>query len=272
MKLGQIQKLKVISKKDHGIYLGDENERVLLPAKQVPEGTKIGDELSVFCYRDSDDRLICTTKLPLITVGEVARLKVLQKTKIGTFLDMGLERDLFLPYKEHTTVLKEGQEVVVAMYVDKSDRLAATMKIYPYLNTDSFYKKDDEVKGYVYEKIDSFGCYVAVDDSYSAMIPRQDCKGIEVGQDITARVVEVREDGKLTLNPRKKAYLQMEDDMVTVLKVLEEYSGILPYNDKASAAVIENDFHMSKNAFKRAVGHLYKNGKIEITDQNIKIL
>lgn len=272
IELGKIQKLKVVKTTDFGVYLGTEQEKVLLPKKQVPEETKLGSEIEVFVYRDSSDRLICTTSDPFITVGEVKKLRAKETTKIGTFLDMGLERDLLLPYKEHTARVSDGEEVLVAMYIDKSSRLAATMKVYPYLASDSPYEKEDVVHGTVYEIIERFGAFVAVDDCYSGLIPMQDAYGIKVGQEITARVTQVRDDGKLSLDPRKKAYMQMEDDGEKILKVIEEYAGVLPYSDKATPEIIKRDFNMSKNAFKRAVGHLYKEGKVEIFEKCIRIV
>ena len=151
IELGKVQKLKVVKLTDFGVYLGDEKERILLPKKQVPENTAIGSELTVFVYRDSEDRLISTTNMPKFTLGEVARLKVNDVTKIGAFLDWGLEKDLFLSFKEMTTRVEPGKEYLVALYIDKSSRLAATMKVYPYLKLAGDYEVDDVVEGIIYE-------------------------------------------------------------------------------------------------------------------------
>ena len=273
MELGKIQRLKVVKLADFGVYLGtDETEKVLLPKKQVPEGTVIGSELSVFVYRDSEDRLICTTNIPKLTLGEVALLKVTDVTRIGAFLDWGLEKDLFLSFKEMTTKVERGKEYVVALYIDKSNRLAATMKVYPYLKLAGDYEVDDEVTGTIYEIHPDFGAYVAVDNEYQAMIQKKEVRAnMKVGDVISARVTNVREDGKLNISPNKKAYMQMDDDSLVIIEVIKEYDGVLPYNDKASPDIIERDFHMSKAAFKRAVGRLYKNRQIEITDKSIRL-
>lgn len=273
IELGKVQKLKVVKLTDFGVYLGDEKERILLPKKQVPENTAIGSELTVFVYRDSEDRLISTTNMPKFTLGEVARLKVNDVTKIGAFLDWGLEKDLFLSFKEMTTRVEPGKEYLVALYIDKSSRLAATMKVYPYLKLAGDYEVDDVVEGIIYEIHPDFGAYIAVDDQYQGMIQKKEVHAnMKVGDVVSTRVVTVRDDGKLNLSPNKKAYLQMDEDSEKIISVIMEYEGVLPYNDKVSPEIIERDFHMSKAAFKRAVGRLYKARKIEITDKSIRIL
>ncbi len=138
---------------------------------------KAGDKLEVFIYKDSQDRLIATTNEPLLMVGQAGLLKVKQVTRIGAFLDWGLEKDLLLPYHEQTTRIFEGQECLVAVYVDKSSRLCATMKVYPYLSKETPYKEGDQVKGRVYQISENFGVFVAVDNKYSALIPAREAKG-----------------------------------------------------------------------------------------------
>ena len=277
IELGKKQKLLVVKTVDFGIYLGEDrnapqNERVLLPSKQVPEGTKAGDEIEVFIYKDSQDRLIATTREPMLQVGQTAVLKVKQVTRIGAFLDWGLEKDLLLPFKEQTAKVKKGDEVLVALYVDKSGRLCATMKVYEKLRTDSPYKKDDHVEGIIYETSDNFGVFVAVDNCYSALIPKREAFGrLKVGDRVSARVLKVREDGKLDLSVREKAFLQMDEDAALIMKRMEEYGGKLPFNDKADPELIKQEFGLSKNAFKRAVGRLLKEGRIKISEKNIEM-
>ena len=277
MKLGEKQRLLVIKRVEFGIYLAeheDDETRVLLPAKQVPENTRVGDELEVFLYKDSKDRLIATTNEPYLMLGQTAVLKVLEVGKIGAFLDWGLEKDLFLPFKEMTAKVQPEDEILVTLYIDKSRRLCATMKgIYDLLEKDSPYEKVMNVSGRVYEFSDNFGTFVAVDDKYSAMIPAfEDCSHLRIGDVIEARITNVKPDGKLDLTLREKAYLQMDADAQKVLEVIDEYAGVLPFNDKASPEVIKREIQMSKNSFKRAVGHLYKERKIEITEKSIRKL
>ena len=274
IEVGKKQKLQVVKRVEFGVYLapeGNPEERVLLPAKQVPAGCSAGDELEVFVYRDSKDRLISTTAQPALCVGEVAQLTVAQTGKVGAFLSWGLEKDLFLPFREQTRPVKVGDSFPVALYVDKSGRLCATMKLYHYLRTDSPYKKDDRVTGYLYEISRQFGAFVAVDDRYSALIPPREMYGqLKAGERIEARVAAVHEDGKLDLSVRDKAYLMIGRDAERVMEAVEREGGELPFNDKAAPELIREKMQMSKNEFKRAVGHLLKEGRVEITQKGIR--
>ena len=233
IELGKMQTLTVLRIKDFGVYLGHEGEKesVLLPRKQVPQGTKEGDEIEVFVYKDSMDRIISTTRRPLLVMDEMAVLTVKEKTRIGAFLDWGLEKDLLLPFKEQTVPVRRGEHCLVALYLDKSKRLCATMKVYERLHSDSPYQKGDQVN---------------------------------------ARVTEVRSDGKLNLAVRDKAYLQMDTDSETILNAMESFGGYLPFGEKAEPDKIKRELKMSKNAFKRALGHLLKEGKIEIGENRIE--
>lgn len=274
IQLGEIQTLQIVKKVEFGVYLGDginREERVLLPKKQVPAGSQIGDEIEVFIYRDSKDRLIATTNMPKLTLHSVAKVKVAQVGKIGAFLDWGLEKELLLPFKEQTKRVSAREECLVALYIDKSGRLCATMNVYPYLDTDSPYHKDDKVTGTVYEISRNFGAFVAVDDRYSGLIAQKELYGnIQISDVVTARVTGVKEDGKLDLSIREKAYLQIEQDAEKVLSIIDSFDGALPFNDKASPEVIKRETQMSKNEFKRAVGHLLKNRRIVITEKAIR--
>ncbi len=275
LRLGEKQILTVVKLVDFGVYLSDSQssqDRVLLPKKQVPEGCKLHDQIEVFLYKDSKDRLIATTNTPALTLGQFAVLKVSQTGKIGAFLDWGLEKDLFLPYKEQLARVKEGDEVLVTLYIDKSSRLCASMRgIYHLLDTDAPYNKDDIVTGRVYEFSDNFGAFVAVDDRYSALIPsHEDHTKLHIGQIIEAKVTNVKPDGKLDLTLRDKAYLQMDKDAERVLAIIDEFAGVLPFTDKASPEIIMRETQLSKAAFKRAVGRLYKERKIVILENGIR--
>lgn len=274
MKLGELQTLTVAKKVDFGVYLFDGNtdERVLLPAKQVPEGTKPGDKLEVFLYKDSEDRLIATVNKPILTVGGFAPLKVKDFGKIGAFLDWGLEKDLFLPYKEMVGHIEVGDEILVRMYIDKSERLCASMKgIYHVLETGAPYEKGETVTGRVYEFSDNFGTFVAVDDKYSARIPKyEDTKNLKIGQVIEAKISDIKPDGKIDLTVREAAYIQMDEDAEALMQLIEEYGGVLPFTEKATPEVIKRETGLSKNAFKRALGRLYKERRVLITDTGIR--
>ncbi|MCI2131487.1 MAG: S1-like domain-containing RNA-binding protein [Eubacterium sp.] len=276
LKIGCIQNLEIVKMLDFGAYLaenaGESRENtVLLPAKQVPEGAEIGTRLDVFLYRDSEDRLIATTRKPVMEVGGVALLAVKETSRIGAFLDWGLEKDLLLPFHEQTARVKAGDQVLAALYVDKSGRLCATMKLYPYLRTDSPYLPGAVLEARVYEISENFGVFLAVEDTYSAMIPRQEAQGnYKPGQVIRVRVTKVREDGKLTVSAREKSYLQMDTDAEQIFRELEQAGGEFPFDDKASPEQIREKFGISKAAFKRAVGHLLKEGKIVLLDGCIR--
>lgn len=268
--LGKKQVLTIVKQVEFGVYLGTEKEKVLLPKKQVPEGAEPGDPVEVFLYKDSQDRLIATTNTPLLTLGELAVLEVAETGKYGAFLKWGLEKDLFLPFKEQTSRVKKGDKCLVTLYVDKSQRLCATMRVYELLRKDSEYKKDDIVTGIVYETSQQFGAFVAVDNQFSALIPRRElfCE-IPVGTIVHARVTSVKEDGKLDLSLREKAFVQMDADAEMIYEKMKSQNGMIPFTDKADPEMIKREFGMSKAAFKRAVGRLLKAGKIEIGEQKI---
>ena len=275
LRIGEIQELKIVKKVNFGLYLAQEedpDQRVLLPKKEVTDEMKLGDHVNAFIYLDSEDRPIATLRTPVLTMGKVALLKVKDVTKIGAFLDWGLEKDLFLPFHEQTRRVLPGDEILAALYKDKSSRLCATMKIYHYLGTRSPYQVGDEVRGMVYEISGNFGTFVAVDDKYSALIPRREGEtGLHPGDRIRARVTMVKEDGKLDISIRDKAYLQMDEDADFVYATIEEYEGVLPFDDRVSPEIIRREFGLSKNAFKRAVGRLMKEGRVEIKDGRIRI-
>lgn len=266
--LGRVQRLYVSKQTKNGIYLSSYEYpelNVLLPNNQVPEGIEKGDILSVFLYKDSEDRLIATTTVPYLVLGGFARLTVTDVTNIGAFLDWGLAKDLFLPFKEQTHRVKKGEEVLAALYIDKSGRLCATMHVYEYLSTGGDFRAGDHVDGMVYEILDSYGAFVAVEDKYSALIPHNEMnREIHVGDSVRARIKEIREDGKLTLSLQENLPVQMGMDAELIWDRLKAAGGFLPFHDKTSPEILKREFKMSKNAFKRAVGRLLKEKKIDI--------
>lgn len=274
LNLGTVQTLTILKRTDFGVYLydpsGSKEERVLLPKKEVPDDVDIGDDLPVFLYKDSSDRLIATMSEPKLTIGKTALLTVKEESAIGLFLDWGLVKDLLLPFKEQTYRAKKDDEVLVSLYVDKSSRLCATMKVYPFLKKQSPYQKDDYVDGLAYEFSEQFGTFVAVDNCYSALIPKQmQSTRIPLGSRIHARVAAIRPDGKLTLTLQEKAYLQMDKDSALIYEKLIKAGGFLPYHDKTDPEVIKRVFGLSKNAYKRAIGRLMKEKKILIEKDGI---
>lgn len=277
IQLGKTQELIVVKTTDFGVYLntptGNESEKILLPKSQVPKGTQLKDALDVFVYKDSEDRPIATMLEPDLQLNEVARLKVKEVTPIGAFLEWGLPKDLFLPFKEQLYTVKAEDAVLVTLYLDKSERLCASMHVYNNLANDSSYQKDDEVYGRVYELSENFGVFIAVDDKYSALIPKKDVfEAYRINQPVYARVAGVLEDGRLTLSVRKKIPEQMQEDAEYILNCLVDACGFLPFHDKSDAQAIKETFHMSKNAYKRAIGNLMKEKKITIESDGIRLL
>ncbi len=271
MELGKRQTLRVLRIKDFGVYLGEDGaksdqEAVLLPKKQVPDGTKVGDTLEVFIYKDSDDRMISTTKQTKIQVGELARLEVKQITGIGAFVDIGLERDVLIPFKEMGAQLAVGDHVLVCLYVDRSRRLAATTKVYRHLEIPKGFKVNDEVDGTVYA-VNEFGTMVAVENKYFGLIGKQEQTNLKPGDIVHARVIKVRDDGKINLSMKKniRDQIQMDADLVWS-KIGEEGLGFSENSDKE---LILRKLGLSKSAFKRALGNLLKKDLIVITEENV---
>lgn len=276
IELGKIQELEVVRKTEIGMYLNSKSDKIgpdiLLPIKQVPQDVQTGDEIEVFIYRDSEDRLIATTKKPKIVLGELGVLKVVETNRIGAFLDWGLEKDLFLPFKEQIGKVEKGREYLVGLYVDKSDRLCATMKTNKILTSKSPYKVNDKVQGIIYRINKDMGAFVAVDNKYDSMIPKHEVySSHRIGDKIEARVTKVREDGKLDLSIREKANVQTDEDVIQILTKMIKNGGILNLNDDSSPEEIKKQLNMSKGAFKRAVGRLLKEKKIQIIEKGIKL-
>ena len=278
IKLGEMQELEVAKIVNTGAYLQSEDkekteDRVLLPIKQVPAGTKVGDKINVFIYRDSDDKIIATVKKPKITLGEIATLKVVEMSRIGAFLNWGLEKDLFLPFKEQIGDIRLNGEYMVGLYIDKSDRLCATMNLFKVLRTDSPYKVNDIVKGTVFSLKRGLGAMVAVDNKYLGLIHEGEIiKPLHPGQSVEVRVSNIKEDGKLDLSLKDAPRLQIDKDGERILKALIRNKGSLPLNDDSSPEEIKKILGMSKSSFKKAAGRLMKRSLIIMTKNGIEML
>lgn len=252
---------------------GNWKDNILLPIKQQPTNAIIGDYLDVFIYRDSEERLIATTRETLAEVGDLAYLKVTAQTKIGAFLDIGLERGLFLPFREQKFPLELNRSYLVYAYLDKTGRISCTTDIYKYLTSDSPYRKNDKVNGTVYSVKPDTGAFVAVDNKYMGLIPKSEYfSNIKEGDIVSARVIRVREDRKLDLSPRELSFRQMDNDAEILIKTMENEQGYLELNEKSDPEDIERKFQMSKAAFKRAIGKLLKTKKIIKTESGYKII
>lgn len=267
------QKLSALKRMEQGLYLGTDNDKVLLPNKEIPEGTEIGDELDVFIYLDSKDRYTATLKHPNIELGKMAILEVTDVTKIGAFLDWGLDKELLLPYKEQTQKVAKGDKVPVVLYIDRTGRPAATMHVYNYLEAGGDYVKDSAVWGTVIQINEDLGIFLAIDNKYFGMIPIREFAGeVKLGDVIHGRVSSVRPDGKYMVNTNQKSYIQIDDDAEKILQCLKDAGGELPYGDKSDSEEVKRAFSMSKNAFKKAIGRLYKNKMIDLKPNNIRLI
>lgn len=275
IKLGEKQILKVKRKVEIGVYLAsdDEGEVVLLPNSQYSVELDKDDEVKVFVYKDSEDRIIATTREPKIKLGEIRSLKVAEETKIGAFLEWGLDKDLLLPFKEQRGSVKKGEYVLVKMYIDKTERLTATMKIYNHLESENPYEENDRVKGVVYDVRKDFGALVAVDQKYHGLIYASELfQELKVGSEIECRVLKKKKDGKLDLSLRKKAYRHIDSDAKKILDILKSSGGYIELGDKSSPEDIKRMLNMSKNSFKKGVGKLFKERMIVIDDYSIKLV
>lgn len=278
IKLGEIQELELVKKVDFGVYLKNpddvkEEDKVLLPLKQVPENAKIGDKLKVFVYRDSNDRVIATVKRPKIVMNEITYLKVVQLTKIGAFLNWGLEKDLFLPFKEQVGEIKLNGEYLVGLYIDKSDRLCATMNLFKVLRTDSPYKVNDMVKGTVFSLKRGLGAMVAVEGKYLGLIHEGEIlKPLHAGEIVEVRVSHVKEDGKLDLSLKDAPRLQIDKDGEKILSAIVKNKGMLPLNDNSNPEDIKEKLGLSKSSFKKAAGRLMKRNVIEMTREGMRLV
>ncbi|MEL1136499.1 S1-like domain-containing RNA-binding protein [Desulfitobacterium sp. THU1] len=276
IQVGKINQLKVANLASFGAYLdaetGNRQDNVLLPGNECPDNVQEGDLFEVFVYHDSENRLIATRQKPLALVGEIAYLKVTAKTKFGAYLDFGIERGLFLPFREQKHPLEIDHSYLVYLYLDKSGRISATTDIYSLLRSDSPYQKNDNVMGTVYQINPEIGVFVAVDNQYMGLIPRsENYSDLRWGDRVQTRVIRVREDGKLDLSPRNLSHQQMNVDAELLINALNAHGGVLPLNEKSDPDEIEKTFHMSKAAFKRAVGVLLKNGRIKKSGDELRL-
>lgn len=275
IELGVVQKLKIKRFTSVGAFLNTDESKdddILLPKSQVPEDLKEGDEIEVMVYKDSKDRVIATTNRSKLEVGEMGHLTLVSQTKIGSFLDWGLEKDLFLPFAETVGSVEEGKSYLVGVYLDKSDRLCATMKVKDLLRTDPPYEVDERVEGTIYSINRDIGAFVAVDDKYDGLIPNKEFIGAyEVGDLVQVRITNIKEDGKLDLSLKDKGYVQMDIDGETILDKLKKNKGYIALNDNSSPDEIRKELKMSKSGFKRAVGRLLKGDMIEFYNDGIKI-
>lgn len=274
--LGKYNRLTVVKEVDFGIYLdGGEDLEILMPCKYVPEGTKVGDELRCFVYQDSEARLIATTERPYATVGEFASLKINSVNAVGAFADWGTSKELLIPHREQNVKMEEGHRYIVYIYIDTlSGRIVGTAKVDKYLdNVPPQYQENEEVDALVW-KPTPLGYKVIINNKHTGLIYKnQIFQPVHVGEHLRAWVKGIREDDKIDLMLQPMGYRNVIDSVeAMILKGLHNNDGFLPLTDKTDPEVIADKLQCSKKNFKKAVGALYKKGRIKIEDEGIRLL
>jgi predicted RNA-binding protein (virulence factor B family) len=273
--VGEFQKLEVIKLLDFGLYLSAGKEEILLPVKQIPEGTQVGDMLDVFIYRDSEDRLIATTNKPLATANSFACLRVTDTSTHGVFLDWGLEKDLFMPFSEQNKKLAPGRSYLVWVYLDEeTNRLLCSARLEKFLSKDlpNDLPENQEVNLIVWE-FTELGVKVVINGRYSGVLYHNEIfSPIHVGDRLTGYIKKIREDGKIDVSLRKKGYAEVQDAKEELLNYIISNKGYLPLTDNSTPEEIYERVHMSKKTFKKAVGGLLKEGLITLTKEGIYYL
>lgn len=274
IKLGRFNQLVVVKEVDFGLYLdGGEMGEILLPARYVPEGTRPGDMLNVFIYLDNEERLVATTQIPLVQVGEFACLEVAWVNRFGAFLNWGLMKDLFVPFSEQKSKMQVGGHYVVHVHIDEdSYRIVGSAKVERYLSKEiPPYEEGDSVNILVYQKTE-LGFKAIVDNRYSGLLYRNEVfRTLEIGTEIQAYVRLVREDGKIDLELQRGGFQKIDDFAGTLWNYLKEHEGFAPFHDKSDAAEIYATFGVSKKTFKKAVGELYRQHLILLKEDGIRL-
>ena len=274
LQVGNYYTLKVIRAKPIGVFLDDGNLGLLLPARFVPKTTKIGDELKVFLYHDSDDRIIATTQQPKGMLGDIVNLKVVSITHQGAFLDWGLMKDLFVPKSQQVSFMRRGGFYIVKIYLDEqTGRLAATEKIDPFLSNEVLTVKEKEEVTLLVLRRSDLGFVVIINNKHTGLLHFNDVyRPIEIGDQFPGHIKTILPGNKIDVVAGKPGYARVGDESDKILMMLEENGGFLPYHDKSSPQEIYSFFSMSKKTFKMATGALYKQRKIELTSSGIKLI
>lgn len=274
IKLGKYNQLEVVKEVDFGVYLnGDEDGEILLPKRYVPEGTKPGDILNVFIYLDMEERLVATTLQPYVQVGEFACLEVAWVNQFGAFLNWGLMKDLFVPFREQKMKMQKGKRYVVYVHLDEeSYRIVASAKVEHFLSAEKpDYQPGQEVEVLVWQRTD-LGYKVIVENKFSGMLYHNEIfQPLEVGMRLTAFIKQVRPDGKIDLVLQQAGARKVDDFSEVLWQYIKDNDGFTPLNDKTDAEVIYHTFGVSKKTFKKAVGELYKKRRIVLEEDGIHL-
>ena len=273
--LGKYNQLEVVKEVDFGVYLnGGEDGEILLPSRYVPEGCRPGDMLNVFIYLDNEERLIATTLQPLVQVDEFACLEVAWVNEYGAFLDWGLMKDLFVPFREQKMKMQKGRRYVIHAHVDEeSYRIMASAKVERYLSKEiPPYLSGQEVEVMIWQKTD-LGYKVIIENRFGGLVYQNEIfQPLEPGMKLTAFVRQVREDGKVDLTLQQDGQGKVKDFSEALLQFIKEQGGYTTLNDKSEAETIYDTFGVSKKTFKKAVGDLYKKRLIVLEEGGIRLV
>lgn len=271
---GEYHLLKVKRRADFGFYLDDGEEGLLLPIKLAPRNLKTGDEVKVFVYHDSENRLIATTQQPKAIVGDIALMQVVSVTNQGAFLDWGLMKDLFVPVSQQLGVMRKGGEYLVKLYIDEmTGRVAATEKIEPQLNREPLQLKEMDPVDLIAYRTSELGWVMIINNTFTGILHSSDIfTPIQKGDRLKGYIKKIRPDSKIDLAPGIPGYAKVEGEADKIVRLLKENNGFLPYNDKSAPEDIYSFFGMSKKTFKMTTGHLYKQKRIAFTDTGIQLL
>ena len=274
IQVGQYNTLKIIRKTDFGFYLDDGGEGILLPKRFAPARTKPGDELKVFVYHDSDNRLIATTQQPKGVAGDIVKLKVVDITHQGAFMDWGLMKDIFVPKSQQSSFMRKGGEYLVKIYIDaQTGRAAATEKIEQQLSNEVLSVKEKDTIELQILRRTEIGYAVIINSVHTGMLYYGDVfNEVEIGDRLEGYIKKIRPDNKIDVMPGKEGYQKVENETEKLLRLLQENGGFLPYHDKSDPEDIYKVFGMSKKTFKMAAGALYKQQKIVFADGGIRSL
>lgn len=274
IQIGKYNTLTVVKVVDFGVYLdGGEWDEILLPNEYVPANCFPDDDIKVFIYFDSEDRIIATTEIPHIIVGEFAYMKVVATSGVGAFLDWGLRKDLLVPFREQRDPMIEGLSYLVYAYVDQdTDRIVATSKVEKYLDkTPAEYEPDQEVDLLIARKSD-LGYSVIINNTHWGVIYQNEIfQNLRLGQKLKGYIQCVRPDGKVDVILQKAGYDQIADLSRLILNKIEDNGGVLDISDKSAPEDIYNLFGCSKKNYKKAIGFLFKQGYIEIGESEVRM-
>lgn len=272
--VGKYNELEVVKELDFGIYLRDGDVEILMPTKWVPAGTQIGDTLNVFIFRDSDDRLIATTVEPYAIADTFAFLEVKQVNQIGAFLDWGMDKDLLVPFREQNNKMEPGRSYVVFVFVDEeTNRLVASAKINRYLESENIELHDGDIVDLLIYSETDLGFNAIINNLYSGLIYKNEIyEAIRVGDTMKGFVKHVREDNKIDLSLQKSGFELVYDVKWRLLNLMKQNNGFLALNDNSSQEEIKAKLQISKKAFKKAIGALYRERLVKLTDKGVELV